>query len=297
MTLSVPYASGEFVEQTYNKVPERVIVLGQPIIDAMVYFGLQDKIIGTCYPEPALSTLPREQYGTILDNLPVLAEFTPSQEALIAANADLIITNRASMFYNDNLGTLEEINGRGTNVLGYQNLLSGIEDYELEYVYANLERFGKVFDIQDAVAELIASEKAVIADIAAKAAAEASSEKPGVLFVYRLDDGTCYSFGRRNIAATLVELAGGEVVLANGEVNKEAFVEMNPDVVLITQFIETGDELRSFYEDPAYQSLDAVKNRRVVIYDAATMDLIDVHFSLSETATKVAMAVHPEWYS
>ncbi|MFP3154476.1 ABC transporter substrate-binding protein [Lachnospiraceae bacterium ZAX-1] len=297
LTLSVPYAGGEFVDQTFDQAPERVIVLGQPIIDAMVYFGLQDKIVGVCYPEPALSVLPRDKYGAILDALPVLSEFNPNKETIIATEADLIITNRASMFGDDNLGTLEEINGRGTKVMGYQNLLSGIEEYKLSYVYENLERFGKVFDIQDEVAELIDAEKATVADIATKADEETSTEKPKILFIWRQgNDSAGVSFGRSNIATTLIELAGGESVLAEGALSKEALVEMNPDVILITQFIENGNELSSFYEDPAYQSLNAVKNKRVVIYDAATMDLIDVHFSLSETATKVAMAVHPEWY-
>src|SRR5262249_36517243 len=118
-----------------------------------------------------------------------------------------------------------------------------------------------------------------------------------VLFMWRLgNDDNSVSFGRRNFATTLIELAGGEPVVIDGIVSKEAVIALDPDAILITQYVVRGDELQSFYREPAFRSLKAIRNKRVVMYDSARTDLIDVNFSLSGTARKVAMAVHPEWY-
>ena len=117
-----------------------------------------------------------------------------------------------------------------------------------------------------------------------KAATADMEEKPTAMILESWDD-TFSNYGSSSLAGDMLTQLGGELI--NPEVSsigKEDLIAANPDVIFVVYMPYSGDDpetvkqekLDVILKDEAYQSLDAVKNGRVVpimlseVYASAT---------------------------
>lgn len=297
LTLNTYFWLGREVTQTYEKAPERVVTCGGTIADLMVYFGLEDRIIGISRTDDP-SELP-EEYQATREALPVLAELWPSKEVVVDAEPDLIASAYGGLFYDDDLGTIEEINGRGTTIFNLTNMSCfeagrtvTIDDY-----FTSLENFGKICDIQDAMGEYLVQQRDALLEIKDKAAAD--TETPSVMvltqWAYHIENDLYCNYSGEAIINDLIKLAGGDPVMISdtesNQVSKEAIVAANPDIIVLRIEGDPEDAVENFKSLPEFQSMSAVQNNKIVLI---SMDyrLDNYGYDLASAANIVYDAIH-----
>ena len=294
LTLSVYFYGGTLVEQTYDAVPERVIAYGQDMIDMMVYFGLEDKIVGVCtrgkdiVAESALS----EEYHDTIAALPVISEeFWPSMEVLIAAEPDLIATSVGGLF-----SSLSEVypepsnyNEQGINIFEITNNASGKSVVTMDDYLNSLLAFGQLFDIQEAVNAYVDAQRTQIADYLAM---NTENESLRVLAIaYNSYGGSVgwVKFPTSAMVTSILEALGAESFAEEGvyDISAEALLTLDPDVVLISivQEADFGMTLEEVTASPEIAALDAVAEGRVYLLgndEISYNELYNGHFNMSD---------------
>ena len=271
LTLNTYFWLGREVTQTYEQAPERVITCGGTIADLMVYFGLEDRIIGISRTDDP-SELP-EEYQETRNSLPVLAELWPSKEVVVDAEADLIASAYGGLFYDDDLGTIEEINGRGTTIFNLTNMscFEAGRSVTIDDYFTSLENFGKIFDIQDAMGEFLVQQRDSLLEIKEKAAA--ATDTPSVMVLtqweYHIENDLYCNYSGEAIINDLIRLAGGDPVMIadteSNQVSKEAIVAADPDIIILRIEGDPEDAVENFKPLPEFQSMSAVQNDKVIM--------------------------------
>ena len=98
------------------------------------------------------------------------------------------------------------------------------------------------------------------------------TDKPTVLILESYDN-TFTNYGSLTLGGDMVTKLGGVLANPDGdEIGKEDIIAANPDVIFVVYMPYAGDDAETvkqqkldvLMKDPAYASLDAVKNNRVV---------------------------------
>lgn len=96
---------------------------------------------------------------------------------------------------------------------------------------------------------------------------------PRVLFILSHQSSQVVAGGLNTAAHAMIEYAGGKNVMDQVRgyktLNKEAFIQINPDILLMTSQSEKflrGP--RSLLRDPSMAQISAIKNNRIVVMDA-----------------------------
>ena len=134
-----------------------------------------------------------------------------------------MIFSWGSLFGEKKLGDVDQWISRGTNTYINTNTRAGGYDRTLEHEYTDILNIGKIFDVEEKAQALVDEMKQEIEDALAKTK------------------------------------------------GKEDLVEQNPDVIFVVYMENSGDDgedvkstcVAKVMEDPAFASLDAVKNGRV----------------------------------
>jgi iron complex transport system substrate-binding protein len=96
---------------------------------------------------------------------------------------------------------------------------------------------------------------------------------PRVLFILSHQSSQVVAGGLNTAAHAMIEYAGGKNVMDQVRgyktLNKEAFIQINPDILLMTsqseKFLRSP---RSLLRDPSMVQISAIKNNRIVVMDA-----------------------------
>lgn len=266
ITLPMYFCLGVQVEQTYTEVPERVFVYGQDMIDFMVYFGLEDRIVGICTRGAdvvADSHLPEEYHETIA-SLPVLSEdYWPSMEVVIAAQPDLIATAVGGLFNNDEFPEVTDYNKIGINIYEITNNASGKSVVTMDDYFDSITAFGQIFDIQDEVNAYVDAQKEAIQSYANLSA---SDDAPTVLTIFYSESG--WGIFPTSAMATAITTYMGAVSFAEEgvyDISAEGIIEKDPDVVLISDTSDAGMTLEDFLALPEISVLRAAQEGHVYV--------------------------------
>ncbi len=250
---------GETVEVVFEKSPERAASLASFTTEIMLALGLEDKMAGYAYQDNEV--LPK--YKEALAKVEMLSDTFPSQEVLLAAEPDFL-----------------------TGWIGIHNKYSGIEFLEeqgikyylprteypnttMDAVYEEFETLGKIFDVNEKAAEIVADMKARIAAVNDKV----KDETPVTVFFYDSgteDDAFTASAG---LPTELVRLAGGENIFAGTEknwfsVSWEQIVDKNPDAIIIIDYLDSApvdEKIETLKNHPALKNTNAVLNDRFMV--------------------------------
>ena len=205
--------------------------------------------------------------------MPVLAELWPSKEVVVDAEADLIASAYGGLFYDDDLGTIEEINGRGTTIFNLTNMscFEAGRSVTIDDYFTSLENFGKIFDIQDAMGEFLVQQRDSLLEIKEKAAA--ATDTPSVMVLtpweYHIENDLYCNYSGEAIINDLIRLAGGDPVMIadteSNQVSKEAIVAADPDIIILRIEGDKEDAVENFKSLPEFQSMSAVQNDKVIM--------------------------------
>lgn len=256
--------AGDVVTTTYEKAPERVIAVYQGSIETMLALGLEEHVVASY----GLDNAVKEEWEDGLSKMNYHEEvFAPSKEDVMMLEPDMIFS-WGSLFGEKKLGDVDQWISRGTNTYINTNTRAGGYDRTLEHEYTDILNIGKIFDVEEKAQALVDEMKQEIEDALAKTKGK---EAQTVSVIEFLNDDIS-NYGASSLAGDMITQLGGELAAPDAkQVGKEDLVAQNPDVIFVVYMENSGDDgedvkstcVAKVMEDPAFASLDAVKNGRV----------------------------------
>lgn len=264
VTIETYNYAGDVVITTYEKTPERVIAVYQGSIETMLALGLEDHVAASY----GLDNAVKEEWKDGLTKMNYHEEvFAPSKEDVMMLEPDMILS-WGSFFSENKLGDVDQWISRGTNTYINTNTRAGGYDRTLEHEYTDILNIGKIFNVEEKAQALVDEMKQEITDVLAVTEAEEAQ----IVSVIEFLGSDISNYGASTLAGDMITQLGGELAAPDAEqVGKEDLVEQNPDVIFVVYMENSGDEgedvqntsVAKVTEDPAFASLDAVKNGRV----------------------------------
>ncbi len=210
--LTVKDATG--LELTFEKAPERIVSTSPSETEILFALGLGDKVFGVSdfddYPKEAQT---KPKVGGVTK---------PNEEAIIAANPDLVI---GGISMKDDI--VEKF--RGLDLPLYKT-----EPKKMEDILSNIIQIGVITDTQQKAEELVAKMKDDISTVTEAAAALKEEDKKKVYIEF----SPGWTVGKGEFMDELITMAGGINVAADMEgwnaINEEKIIQDNPDVILYT---------------------------------------------------------------
>lgn len=267
----------------FQAPPQRAVSNDVNLTEMMVALGLQGRMVG--YSGVSGWSKPTPELMQRLGKLPEIATKYPSLETLLSANADFFF---AGWNYGMRLGgdvTPESLAPLGIQTYELTESCAQImprAQATLNDVYNDLYNLGKIFDVQGQADALVEDMQRRVA-----ASEEKVADAPPVkVFLYDSGEDRPMTAGRLAMPQALISAAGGRNVMDDvaaswTHVNWESVVAANPQVIVIVDYgeVSAAQKQRFLENNPALQSIDAVRNRRFVVlpYVAVTPGIQNVN--------------------
>jgi len=289
LTISIYDDKGNEIQQTIEKKPERIVVMGQGFAELMLAFGEEKKIVGLAYLDNSGS-----EYEEQIRQLPIITDTWPSKESILELQPDLIISMSAA-FQEDRLGDISFWNERGVPVLTGINYTIG---RTINHFFEDITNLGTVLDIEDKTNTFVEDQKAQISEIQKKVAQ--ATDKPRVLLLGISGDTTYYYGPSLCLIDEMIEGVGAEYIKVTDdtyvEMSDESILSVNPDKIIITGFQKSESEsLKNKYLlNPSLQNATAIKTGNVMVVEYT--NAVRGSFGLADMYEDVAEFVHPELF-
>lgn len=289
LTLSIYDDAGKELQQTIEKEPQRIVVIGQGFAEWMLAFGEEKRIVGLAYLDKSFS-----EYEEQIKQLPIITDMWPSKEAILELQPELIISMSAA-FQKERLGDISFWNKRGVPVLTGINYTIG---RTIDSFFDDITNLGDVLHIENKTNAIVEKQKAQINEIQKKAAQ--AKDRPKVLLLGTSGETTYYYGPSLCLIDEMIEGAGGEYI----KVSKETYVEMsdesilsvNPDKIIITGFQKSDSEAlkNKYLLNPKLKNATAIKTGNVKVVDYTTA--VRGSLGLTDLYKDVAKYIHPELF-
>lgn len=250
---------------TFDAAPEKVLAIKSTSIEMMLALGLQDRMIGTAFPDGEYA----EDWAARGDGIPLISEKVPGQEATLSLEPDLVYAGWESNVTADGAGDREALASLGVNTFvspsacqapGYQP-----DPLTFDDVFAEIEQIGTIFDAPDAAAELVDDMQVRL---------EALTPDDRGLSALWFSSGSDTPFVGAGIGAPqmMMEAAGltniaEDVPETWSSLSWEVIVEANPDVIVLVDSAwgSTEKKIGVLEANPATAALPAVVNHRYLV--------------------------------
>lgn len=262
---------GEEVEYT---TPRRAVVYEGGSADKMFALGLTDHVHGYVMP-PANPPVEESPWAAEYAKVEFLGDDLLNKELVVDAKADFVVAGWRSGFSDERGITPEILDGLGIQSFMHTESCYNYPDHPekvtpFEALYTDLERLGRIFDVEDRANGVVADLK----DRVEKVKAEAPQGEPVPVFLY--DSGTDQPFtaGNQVPPNEIISFAGGRNIFADLEqrwtkVGWESVVAAKPEVIIILDYgDQPAEEKIDFLKtSPATATLPAVVNDRFYVLD------------------------------
>ncbi len=251
---------------TVPKNPDKVVCQGAGALRYLCYLEVQDAVVGVEDIELRKDEN-RRPYAIAnpwLQEMPLIGEFRgkTDPEKIVAIGPDVIFWTQLT-----SPGDADELSARtGIPVvaLNYGNLGVYRED-----MYSSLRIMGEVMDREERAEEVVEFFDAAIVDLESRTVNIPDEEKKSVYV-----GGIAYAgpHGFQSTEPTYppfmfinAKNVAGEMGTDHADASKEAIMEWDPDILFVdlSTYQTTPSALDELKEDPAYQSLTAVKKGEV----------------------------------
>lgn len=283
----------EKIEVTFEKAPEKVYVNGQNNIEAMLALGLGDRI-EACY---GLDGDIAENLKDAFEKVNYLEQGLPKED-VIAMQPDFIL-GWSSLFSDKRLGDVNYWIDNGTNT--YMSLNSAARPKGTPQKVADemqdILTIGKIFHVEDKAQDLVDE---VYAEIQKVENYVADKKKPSIAILE--DESDSYRvYGADVLGGDIALHAGAELKVGaenSANIGAEDLIAANPDAIFMVWydgFLSPEEVVKSITENPAFASLDAVKNNKVF-----ALNLTNIYCSglrCKDGVLEFAKNLYPELYN
>lgn len=254
-------------EVTFEQAPERVVTIKSSTLELLLALGLEDRVVGAAFTDGPVP----EAYADAAAGIDILSDKVPSQEATLAAEPDLVFAGWESNLTAEGAGDRAALEQLGVHTYVAPAACQG-EGYQpdpltFDGVFAGFEEAGAIFGVEDAAADLVATQRSALDAI------EPNDEGLTALWYSSGDDQPFVGAGI-GAPQMIMDAAGLENVVGDvrdswTSLSWEAVVDANPDVlVLVDAAWNTAEsKIAKLEANPATAAMPAVQQGRYVIVD------------------------------
>lgn len=255
--------AGQEVSYTYNEAPQRVLAVYQGCIETMIALGLEDHVIASYGLDNEVKEEWQDGFAQMHYDGSV---FAPDKETVTLLEPDFIFS-WGSYFGDKKLGDVGGWNEKGVGTYMNSNTVPG-GTRTLENEYTDILNIGKIFHVEDKAQALVDEMKAQVSDTLSAV----QGQEPVRVAVVEPISGSITNYGQKSLAGDMVTALGGELAMPEADsISKEDLVAADPEVLFVVYMAYSGDDPESvmaqqlslIQDDPALQSLQAVKNGKV----------------------------------
>ncbi|WP_197683474.1 putative F420-0 ABC transporter substrate-binding protein [Jiangella alkaliphila] len=249
-------------EVTVDSPPERVVTIKSTATEMMLALGLADRLAGTAFADGPVP----DEYAGDLDDVPVLSDDAPGQEALLDVEPDFVYGGWESNFGADTAGERPSLAD-----FGVATYVSPAACQEPEYqpnpmtfdeLFAEIHEVASFFDATEAADALVAEQQALLDQV------DAPGDGLTALW-YSSGEDAPFVGGDIGAPAMMMRELGVENIFADvdatwSNVSWEQIIDRNPDViVLVDAAWNTADsKIERLEGNPATAALPAVAEQR-----------------------------------
>ncbi|MBW0101936.1 ABC transporter substrate-binding protein [Pseudonocardia sp. KRD291] len=260
--------------------PQRAVTLEQNATEILLALGLADRMVGTSYQtDPVLP-----EYAPAYERVPVLASLYPSREAVLDAAPDFTYSTLSSAYAPDAAGSRADLAALGVPAYlsrhDCDDTSRPSEPPDFDSIAEEITELGRVFDVPDRAAALVATQRARVQ--AATEAAASTDDGRTVMWFYS-GTTTPALAGGAGLPQSMSSMLGLRNVFDDSarswvEGNWEEVAARDPDVIVLADLTRGGDGdsaaakadfLRS---DPVTSQLSAVRSGAIVTVPGSAMD-------------------------
>ncbi|MFI2752931.1 putative F420-0 ABC transporter substrate-binding protein [Cellulomonas sp. P22] len=150
---------------TVESPPQRVVTIKSSTFEMMLALGLGDRVVGASFLDGPVPPA----YADAADDVEVLSDGAPGQEAVLASEPDLVYAGWESNFADETAGRRDTLEGFG--VLSYVSP-SACKDADhrpdpltFDGVFAEITEAGELFGVPDEAADLVAEQRDALAAV------------------------------------------------------------------------------------------------------------------------------------
>lgn len=237
-----------------DKAPERVIFQNAVGAAQLADLGLLDKVIARTGQIDTSIYAP--DAAKAIDEVPLLqgadsghGHVKVSTEALLEQNPDLVIAYPSGV-------DLDKVDASGLPTYIPESYCPDREERPASFddVTAEVERFGKLFGVEDRAEKLNEDLKSRVEDIEKKGGGELEGKTAAVLFITPGDTGTISVYGPPSMAQPQLDALGIKNVYADSkervfDVSFEDVLEKNPDIIILLHTAGSPKEVMDTFKD------------------------------------------------
>ncbi|WP_236540683.1 ABC transporter substrate-binding protein [Spiractinospora alimapuensis] len=262
---------GEDVDYT---TPQRAVAYEGGSADKLFALGLADQVHGYVMP-PANPPVEESPWADDYAQVEFLGDDLLNRELVVDAEADLVVAGWNSGFSDDRGITPEILDG-----LGIQSFMHTESCYNypghpervtpFDGLYADLERLGQIFGVEERAEELITDYQERVAAVEEQAPAG----DPVPVYLYDSGDDQPFTAGSQVPPNDIISHAGGRNIFADlderwTQVGWEAVVEAEPEVIIILDYGEESaeDKIDFISSSPTLAEVPAVVDENFFVLD------------------------------
>ncbi|WP_127794821.1 putative F420-0 ABC transporter substrate-binding protein [Agromyces sp. LHK192] len=254
-------------EVTFEQAPRRVVTIKSSTLELLLALGLEDRIVASAFSDGPVP----EAYADAADDVEVLSDKVPSQEATLALEPDLVFAGWESNLSAEGAGERD-----GLAALGVATYVAPAACKDPAYmpdpltfdtVFDGFEEAGAIFGVPDAATALVDEQRAALDAI------EPSVSGLTALW-YSSGDDTPYVGAGIGAPQMIMAAAGLDNIAADvhdtwTSMSWEAIVAAEPDVIVLVDapWNTAQSKIAQLESNPATAALPAVAEQRYAIVD------------------------------
>lgn len=277
---------------TFERAPERAVSIGQSSTEILLSLGLAEKIVGTAvWLGPVL-----EQYGAANSRIRRISDDRPSFESVVAEEPQIVVAQfEGYVGPHGAVATREQFSDLGiatyvspADCAAKDNTGGGDgvrgEMYDFGLLYQEIRELAEIFDVAERGEALVSELERREAEASA-ALADSGIGDVSVVFWFsspRLD-GEAYVAGKNGAPAYMLSVLGATNIITTEEewplVGWETIAGADPDIIVIADMErrrygadDAAEKLKFLRSDPLVSRLAAVRENRLIIMDAQSMN-------------------------
>ena len=285
-------ALGENVSY-YDKVPQRVIAVGEQINETLVALGVEQNVICPVrYGNPFYT--PEPQYAEEYNKIKFQDNVVLNMENVLSMQPDLIISGQV-LYADKKLKSTDFWNKRGIHTYVSTNANSPTSHNKketLEQEWDFILGLGTIFDKETEAKKIVADMQQ---DIAAVREKTQSLPKPKVMIIEMLGKNIV-AYDDSKLAGDICVKLGAQVPsFTSGTIGLETIIEENPDVLFVVKSGGNPEEAADFFrKHPGLKSLRVVQAGHV--YGISLNYTYNSAIKTGEGIKKFAKGIYPELF-
>lgn len=288
-------------EWTYDRAPERAVVLDYNTAEIFAALGLEKHVVKLAQADFDLEDV-ADRYRDAVKSMPeydrsqLISGSVPSYEQVISENPDAVF-GTAYSFFDQSAGSADKYIEAKINC--YASEPSYEEKPSIEHMFNDIRNIGKIYGVSDKAEALVKELEArfkVVSDKLGKDIATVPT------FVYDLDlNGMMMTVGAPSFESYLLSLAGGSNAFGSiekqyGKVSDEQLLASGAQHIILTAYSEAVDtspesKKERLLSSEQYASIPAVKDKKITIVRAYKLR---PGLQAIDGVEEMAKALHPD---